>query len=165
MTRKLAILILLSSFLLAGAWHRSATPEHYDLQIGGESFSLEIAATKQARSIGLSGRLSINQNGGMIFVFPREAMQSFFMRDCLIPIDVAFLDRSGMVTATHTMPTEEPRKPSESQTGYEKRLPRYSSLTPAQYAIELRAGTLDRLGLERGSRIGIDSEYLSRLAR
>ena len=91
-------------------------------------------------------------------------MQSFFMRDCLVPIDVAFLDSSGVVTATHTMPIEEPRKPDESQTAYEKRLPRYSSLSPAQYAIELRAGTLDRLEIERGDRIAVDNEYLSKLA-
>jgi uncharacterized membrane protein (UPF0127 family) len=158
------MLILLSSLLVTGAWHRAPAPQHYEVQIGAERFVLEIAANQRTRSTGLSGRESIDRNGGMIFVFPLEKMQSFYMRDCIIPIDVAFLDSSGVVTATYTMQPEALRKAGESKTAYERRLARYSSLSPAQYAIELRAGTLDRLGIEKGDRIGVDNEYLSRLA-
>ena len=113
----------------------------------------------------LGGREFIEPDGGMIFVFPRARVLQFVMRDCLVPIDIIFLDPAGRVIATHQMAVEEPRRENESEIAYESRLNRYSSRYTAQFAIELAGGTLDSLAVQTGQRVGIDTEALKKLAR
>ena len=133
--------------------------------IAGESFDLELAVNSETRVQGLSGRESIPENGGMLFVFPRAARQSFVMRDCLVPIDIAFLDGTGRVVAAHAMEVEEPRKADESQMAYELRLRKYSSRFGALYASELAGGRLAELGIEAGDVIELDHQKLKAIVR
>jgi uncharacterized membrane protein (UPF0127 family) len=128
-------------------------------------FTLEIAADDHSRAIGLSGRKEVAEHGGMIFAYPRAAHRGFWMWNCLIDIDVIYFDPKGMVTATHAMKKELPRQPGESITHYEDRLPRYRSRRPAQFAIELRAGWLEKLDLEPGDVVEFDREKLEELAK
>ena len=139
--------------------------ERVTVEIAGESFHLELAADPGTRVQGLMGRTEIARDGGMLFVFPDVAMRSFWMKDCLTDMDIIFLDGSGRVTATHEMTMEPPRRPDESQLAYELRLPGYSSLRPAQFAIELAPGSLDRLGVRTGDLIRLDLDALKRRAR
>ena len=78
-------------------------PESLWVEIAGEPFELELALDAASRHKGLSGRLAIEPNGGMLFVNTAESPQAMVMRDCAIPIDVAFLDFSGAVVAIHEM--------------------------------------------------------------
>lgn len=151
--------IIVALWILGGL-QSDAAPEHHPLQIGGEKFILEIAADDRTRFVGLSGRQSIAANGGMIFVYPREAMRSFYMRDCPIPIDILFLDSAGAIVTLYTMQPEAPRAASESASAYAERLQYYSSREQAQFVIELRAGTIRRLGLEPADRLAIDTRRL-----
>ena len=130
------------------------------LDIGGERFSLEVAADDAARAQGLQGRSEIASDGGMLFVFPSAQVQSFWMVDCLVDIDIIFLDGQGRVTALHRMKAEPPQRAGEPREAYERRLRRYSSVYPAQFAVELRAGTLDRLGLKVDSKVPLDTTAL-----
>eukprot|EP01025_Chloroclados_australasicus_P028469 TRINITY_DN28203_c0_g2_i3.p5 TRINITY_DN28203_c0_g2~~TRINITY_DN28203_c0_g2_i3.p5 ORF type:complete len:109 (-),score=18.57 TRINITY_DN28203_c0_g2_i3:296-598(-) len=100
----------------------------------------------------------------MIFVFPRPRRLEFVMRDCLVPIDIAFLDQFGTVVATHEMPVE-PQLEGESRQAYESRLTRYPSNAAAQFALEFRAGKLRELGLERGDTVDLDFARLQKVAR
>ena len=135
------------------------------VEIAGERFTLEIAADDPSRSHGLKGRPDIPADGGMLFVFPRVQRQSFWMEDCLVDIDVMFLDAQGRVTATHTMKVEPPRRSSETLDAYRRRLRGYSSVYPAQFAIELKAGTIDRLDIEIDRKIELDLPRLKAMAR
>lgn len=148
------------ALLITGVLETTAATEFYELQIGSERFLLELAADEETRSLGLGGRESIDANGGMIFVFSRPAVRSFFMRDCVIPIDIAFLDGAGRITATYTMTPEAPQAESETDFAYEQRLKRYSSRYRAKYAVELRAGTIERLGLRPADRLALDTRIL-----
>jgi uncharacterized membrane protein (UPF0127 family) len=123
--------------------------------LSGMAFELELAADPATRERGLSGRDAIDARGGMLFVFPDEAPRVFWMRDCRVDIDIAFLDRSGRVVAAHRMRAEPPRQPHESEAQYFGRLRPYPSLAPARFAVELRAGTLSQLGLSVGSRVDV----------
>lgn len=157
---KLFVCLAACAFLVAGVFETTAATEHFELEIGSEHFLLELAADPESRSLGLAGRESIEPNGGMLFVFPRAKVRSFFMRDCVIPIDILFLDSVGRITATYTMNPETPQADSESDTAYYHRLKRYSSLTPSRYVVELRAGTIDRLELRRAGRLVLDQQAL-----
>ncbi|MEM1185761.1 MAG: DUF192 domain-containing protein [Planctomycetota bacterium] len=135
------------------------------VKINGEAFDLEIAADDASRLQGLSGRTVVPEDGGMIFVFPRSARRSFVMRDCLVPIDIIFLDPIGRVVATHAMTIEEPKREDESAMMYELRLKKYSSRYGAQYAIELAGGKVAQLGIKEGDLIELNHEKLKGLAR
>lgn len=134
------------------------------VKVGGKMFTLELASNQDTRVKGLSGRTSIADDGGMLFVFPDAEVgnHEFVMRDCPIPIDIIFLDRSKRVTATHAMKVEEARRDSEDMNTYENRLKRYPSRFDSQYAIELQGGMLEKLAVRPGELINIDPNLASK---
>jgi uncharacterized membrane protein (UPF0127 family) len=135
------------------------------VEIAGEPFELELALDATSRHTGLSGRLAIEPNGGMLFVNTVERPQAMVMRDCAIPIDVAFLDSSGEVVAIHEMRPELPRRPGEGQREYDSRLRVYRSGVPAGFAIETAGGRLGEIGLQKGDRVVFDVARALDLAR
>ena len=132
------------------------------LELGGRSFELELALTDEARTQGLMHRDKIAETGGMLFVYPSgepfPAVLNFWMKNCLVPIDVIFLNPKGIITAIHEMQPPEPGM-------HDDELTRYSSRLPAQFAIELRGGMAAELGLTTGSRIELPMDELLEMAR
>ena len=155
--------IALAPLLLLGAVAaRSQSPAPGRLptvsaSIGGEHFELEVASDPAAQMRGLGGRAAIDPHGGMLFVFPKTRPLAFVMRDCPIPIDVAFLDAQGRVINVHTMQPEAPRAPSESALDYEARLHPYPSALPAHFALEVAGGRLAELGVRSGDVLQLGS--------
>lgn len=139
--------------------------EHLWLALGGETFTLELAADPRTRLRGLSGRKEIPRHGGMLFVLPRPERFAMVMRDCPVPIDVAFLDGQGRVVAMHEMVPEPPRREDETSLQYERRLPSYPSGEPVLFAIEVSGGRLKQVGLALGDRVAVDIQELTRRAR
>ena len=133
-----------------------AKPDSVWVEIGDEPFELELAIDAVTRYRGLGGRTSMARNGGMLFVSLAERPLSMVMRDCLIPIDVAFLDAGGRVVAIHAMQPEPPRGSDESPAAYELRLRSYQSGAPAGFAIETAGGRLAEVGLAVGDRVLFD---------
>lgn len=125
------------------------------LLLAGVAYELELAADPASRERGLMGRGEIPPRGGMLFAFPDDAPRAFWMKGCLVDIDIAFLDRRGVVVATHRMRAEPARLSGESEAAYEGRLRHYASGLPARFAVELRAGSLVRLGLRPGSEVDV----------
>ena len=78
--------------------------ERVETVIAGKTFRLEPALDPATQVLGLGKRTSIEPDGGMIFVFPFPRRLDFVMRDCPIPIDVAFLDNAGRVMTLYAMP-------------------------------------------------------------
>ena len=87
------------------------------------------------------------------------------MANCLIDIDILFLDPRGRVTAMHHMKAEPPKGDDETQAQYEARLSHYWSNYPAQFAIELQAGMLEKLHVAIEDKIELDLEHLKALAK
>ena len=133
------------------------------IEIQGERFTLEIALDDVSRIRGLQGRTTIPSDGGMLFVFPDAQARSFWMADCLVDIDLIFLDPRGRVTATHQMKVETPQGEDESRLAYQARLRGYFSVYPAQFAIELAAGSINRLDVRFEQRIELDLRRLKGL--
>jgi uncharacterized membrane protein (UPF0127 family) len=140
-------------------------PTELWIPLGGETFRLELALDPGARRRGLSGRSDLQAGRGLLFVLPRRQPMAMVMRDCAHPLDVAFLDSGGRVISIHQMRPESPRRPGESASQYESRLPEYASETPAQFAIEVAGGRLSALGVRVGDRIPFDGEALIAWAR
>jgi uncharacterized protein len=133
--------------------------------IADKPFALTVSSSDPTRTRGLGGATDIPVDGGMVFVFPNAEMRGFWMKDCVIDMDIVYLDPMGYVTAIHTMRKEPPRGANEPMLAYEARLPRYSSLLPAQYAIELRAGRAKELGLRTSQKVKVDAAALKAALR
>ncbi len=133
--------------------------------IGAETFRLEIAADPKSRIRGLMQRTKIQDHGGMLFVFRKSMRRSFWMKNCLVDIDLVFLDRRGRIVTLHKMKVQPPRRKNESEGAYHRRLKSYPSHRRSQFAIELKAGSIDRLKLKQGKSIELDFKKLKKLAK
>lgn len=137
-------------------------PAYAEIEIEGVLFRLELALTSSQRNIGLMGRQQIDDNGGMLFVFPDNerypSKVNFYMKNCLVPIDVIFIDGEGIITTIHEMEPPQPGTPDQE-------LIMYPSMGPVQFAIELRGRRAAELGLKPGDYIELPSDYLLQYAR
>jgi len=113
------------------------------VELGGRTFSVEIADTQEEHALGLMFRDSMPADEGMIFIFPDEAMRRFWMKNTRIPLDIMYFDKDlKMVSVSANTP---PCRVS--------RCPSYPSAAPAKYVLELNAGVAAELGVGPGDRL------------
>lgn len=155
-------LVLCLLLLGGGAAHAASSAR---VVIAGERFELELALDPAARNRGLMYRDHIDADGGMLFVFPGSYPRRFWMANCLVDMDILFLDDEGFVTTVREMFAEPLQRDNESPAEYFARLPRYPSNGPARFAIELRHGTTARLGIAVGDRVEMDINELTARAQ
>jgi uncharacterized protein len=119
------------------------------LQAGKQPLDLWIARTDGERELGLMwvqpGEMADNQ--GMLFVFPVDQAGGFWMKNTLIGLDIAFVRRDGTVVDIQQM---EPLS-----------LVSHTPREPYRYAIEVKAGTLAKAGLQIGHIISIPADQLN----
>ena len=58
---------------------------------------VEVAKTEEERAIGLMGRTSLGKEEGMFFIFEDEGIHGFWMKNTLLPLSIAFIDREGKI--------------------------------------------------------------------
>ena len=63
----------------------------------GTKFLVEVADTDQLREQGLMHRDHLASDRGMLFVFEREQIWAFWMKNTLIPLDVVWLNAEGLI--------------------------------------------------------------------
>jgi uncharacterized membrane protein (UPF0127 family) len=160
--RALAIILVLVMLILAGCGGESvgkssgsaessgatSAPELRNLTIetpGGEEVEVrvEIADTDPERARGLMGRTALAEDRGMLFVFEEEQELSFWMKDTLIPLSIAYMDSEGRIVDIQDMKAldDDP--------------PHYASVEPAQYALEVNKGFFEERGVEVGDRTNL----------
>jgi len=154
------LILLLTLCLLTGCSNGNSAklPTSQHVTLGGRSFNLELALDGASCVQGLSDRSEIAPDGGMLFVLPRAQMMEFVMRRCPVPIDLIFLGPNARIVQMHRMTPQTMDTP-------EDQLKRYPSRWPAQFAIELKGGTLDELALETGQKVALPVDDLKKLAR
>ncbi|MFQ5806024.1 MAG: DUF192 domain-containing protein [Phycisphaerae bacterium] len=116
------------------------------VNINEHTFRVWLVTTPEQREEGLMfvPENEIADDQGMLFVFPDERYQGFWMKNTITPLDVAFARMNGTIVAVHTMP------PLTLRT--------FPSLEPAMFALEVKAGTFDRLGVREGDRLDIPDD-------
>jgi hypothetical protein len=58
---------------------------------------VEVATTPEERNRGLMGRKHLGKDDGMLFIFEKEDFHGFWMKDTLIPLSIAFIDKEGRI--------------------------------------------------------------------
>jgi uncharacterized protein len=107
---------------------------------------VELATTPGQRSFGLMYRAHLDENAGMLFIFPAAEPLKFWMRHTEIPLDMIFADSAGVVVgivANATPYSERPVGPD----------------APALYVLELNGGFCARHGVRVGDKmsfVGLD---------
>jgi len=160
------LLLMILILIIASGCNRGADSSNRlpveEVQINGVLFKLELALSPDQRAAGLMGRDRIAADGGMLFVFPDQPPYptelGFWMKNCLVPIDLLFLDPDGQVVAIHEMDLPLPGIPDHE-------LLVYQSGVPAQYAIELKGGRAAELGVTVGDLIELRFTELLEMAQ
>jgi len=65
--------------------------------INGVELELEIMRTPEEQARGLSGRESLEENAGMLFVYDEQATPSFWMKEMNFPIDIIWIGSDGRI--------------------------------------------------------------------
>ena len=105
----------------------------------------ELAYTDATRSRGLMFRESLASDAGMLFLFPSLEIQSFWMKNTLIPLDILWLnERKEVVYLLTAQPCR--KDPCDSIVPLQKAL----------YVLELNAGFAKKHNLNIGSQLEFD---------
>jgi len=161
----IAVFMLMSCAFLTGC--DNETSGTFATQIGDQWFTLEIANDKATRDQGLMFREEIADDGGMIFVFNSDQERSFWMKNCLVDIDILYIDRTGHILSAYTMKAQPPQEADESEVAYEGRIRQnanYLSNGKARYVIELKAGKIRELNLQHEEKLKLDLNRLKQIA-
>jgi uncharacterized protein len=106
--------------------------------------ALELAVSPEQKTMGLMERRRLAENAGMLFVY--DSTQSgdagFWMYRTRIPLDIAFLDSTGVIRATRSM--------VPCPTTIAEGCPTYTPDAPYRYALEVNAGYFARHGIGIG---------------
>ena len=110
-------------------------------------FHVELARSKEQRTMGLMERQSLADSAGMLFTYDADQPPDagFWMFRTRIPLDIAFADSTGRIVAVRRM---EPC-PATLMSG----CPSYDPGVPYRMALEVHAGVLARHGIGVGSQI------------
>ena len=149
------IIIALVSLILVGACTDDA-PEPSDalpgstMTFGGTDATLavDLADDPQERRKGLMGIEELPADHGMAFVWPGPVDSTFWMKDTLVPLSVAFVDESGLVIDVLDM------EPCDTDP-----CPSYGIDEPFVLAVEANLGWFDDHGVGAGDRAELQRSF------
>jgi uncharacterized membrane protein (UPF0127 family) len=115
----------------------------------GHKFLAEVARTPKEQELGLMHRQSLASDRCMFFLYQEDGNHRIWMKNCLIALDVVWIKADGTVVEV-----SERTPPCSPLLGNE--CPVYGGTVTARHFVEFPAGTLRRIGLKVGDRLGWD---------
>ncbi len=104
---------------------------------------VELAVNKNDQVRGLMFREEMNENEGMLFIYNTDSHLNFWMKNTLIPLTVAYIDKNGIIKDMHDM------KPLDTSVTY-------TSKYPVRYALEMNKGWFEKNNISIGSKVQLD---------
>ena len=130
-----------ANFLSCTPVQKMETKELSIIRASGDSVKImaEIAKTDEERRQGLMFREELPEGEAMLFVFERDDRHSFWMKNTLIPLSIAFISSEGEIVEIKDM------QPHNENSVAPSRMVRY--------ALEAPQGWFDRAGIKPGDTI------------
>lgn len=110
------------------------------LYIGAEQMDAEMCATGLQVETGMMFRKSMGENDGMIFNLGHTEQASFWMKNCYVPLSVAYIDTDGVIQEIH------PLQPQDTNTVF-------STSDNIRFALETPQGWFDKHNIKPGTLI------------
>lgn len=139
------MLLLTLALILAEPSHQASICTLPD----GFQMKLELALTNEERATGLMFRDHLEPDWGMLFVFDTEGYWPFWMKNTLIPLDMLWLDRDGVVVEIKS-----PVEPCRLDP-----CPSFTPTAPGRAVLEMGAGVAARHGVKVGSRLKLTGVF------
>ncbi len=139
------LVVLTVMFLFASPTVEEQLPTTPAACAGDICYALEIARSAIEQRRGLSGRDTLAEDAGMLFIVDPPVPIAIWMKNMRFPLDVLWLDADGRVNHFETH-----RSPCTAQA-----CPTFTPPGPASFVLELNAGEIDRRGIEIGTRFEI----------
>lgn len=125
----------------------------FQAALASTALNLMIARTEEEKRIGLMFRDNLSANEGMLFCYKKPQKMVFWMKNTRIPLDLLFFTPELLVSEMI-----EGMQPGIGVSDAE--LPLYAGKLPAQFALELPAGSISRLKIRLGDRLNIPLVFL-----
>jgi uncharacterized membrane protein (UPF0127 family) len=116
----------------------------------GQRFLAEVAITPQEQARGLMYRQSLAKDRCMIFLYTEDDRRAIWMKNCLISLDVVWVKEDG--TLVEIVENAPPLSPMFK--GPDSEAPTYGGKVLSRHFVEFPVGTVRRLQLRLGDRIG-----------
>ncbi len=116
----------------------------------GQRFLAEVASTPPEQMRGLMYRQALAKDRCMIFLYNEDDHHAIWMKNCLIALDVVWVKEDG--TLVEIVEKAPPLSPLFQ--GPDNEAPTYGGKVLSRHFVEFPAGTVRRLGLKLGDRIG-----------
>lgn len=117
----------------------------HKVTINDIKFNVELADDDNERAMGLMYRKQMDDDAGMLFIFPDSQYRAFWMKNTLIPLDILYFDHNRkLINVSENTP------PCKNTT---TRCPNYPSKKPAKYVLEINAGLSAKHGFKPGDEI------------
>jgi uncharacterized membrane protein (UPF0127 family) len=71
--------------------------------VGAEELITELALTAQQQMTGMMWRTNMPENTAMLFVHPAPRQAGYWMKNCFVPLSIAYLDTGGTILEIHDM--------------------------------------------------------------
>lgn len=154
-TSKIISLISLLLFLFLAAMYiytkkEPTRPEQFQgrerksLSIREHIFDVVISKTEVEHTQGLSSTYKINENEGMLFIFPTPSKYNFWMKDMNYPIDILWINKDNRIIFIQKNATPESYPDSFGPTDDQ-----------ALMVLEITAGLSDKLGITNSDSVVI----------
>lgn len=118
--------------------------------IGSHTFIAEVAKTEAEKEIGLSGRASISDNRGMVFIFDTPGIYSFWMKKMQFPLDIIFIKDDKIITIFKQV-----TPPQAGADVADNLLPIYTPQGEIDRVLEINSGLVDKYGIKQGDTVKI----------
>lgn len=116
----------------------------------GKAIIIDLADTVEERTQGLSDRVELANNGGMLFIFDDDNGHPMWMKDMLFNLDMIWLDQ------TYRIVHWEQNVSAPSLDGAGTSLQIYQSSVPARYVLEVASGTIATHKLAIGDQLKVN---------
>lgn len=121
-----------------------------EITVGETKTKVEIADTLDKREKGLSGRVRLAENEGLLFIFDQKGVYpTFWMKGMLMPIDIIWIKDLKIAKIDKSVPAPKPATADKSLTLY------YPD-SPIDYVLEVNSGFSDKNNLKAGDTVKID---------